>query len=67
MENDQDDRHYRRPGVWHKAMDPAVDCYRVSEGFPRHGLYGLTAHAASIPANIAEMGTLNGRKRSAET
>ncbi len=39
-------------------MDLAVNCYRSTESFPRHQLYGLTSQlrraAASIPANIAE-------------
>ncbi len=51
-------RGYRDLEVWQKAMDLAVDCYRLSEGFPKHELYGLTSQlrraAMSIPANIAE-------------
>lgn len=44
--------------VWQKAMDLAVEVYRLTEGFPRSEIYGLTSQvrraAASVPANIAE-------------
>ena len=44
--------------VWQKAHQFALDVYRVTAGFPRHELYGLTSQfrraAVSIPANIAE-------------
>ncbi len=44
--------------VWRKAMDLAVEVYRVTAGFPRSELYRLTSQitraVASVPANIAE-------------
>jgi four helix bundle protein len=44
--------------VWQKAMDLAVDVYRLTQGFPKSEMYGLTGQirraAASVPANIAE-------------
>ena len=44
--------------VWQKAMDLAVDVYRLTQAFPKSELYGLTGQmrraAASVPANIAE-------------
>ena len=44
--------------VWQKAMDLAVQVYRLTARFPRDETYRLTAQltraAASIPANIAE-------------
>ena len=49
---------YRDLAVWQKAMDLAVDCYKLAEDFPRFEVYGLTAQlqraAVSVPANIAE-------------
>jgi four helix bundle protein len=44
--------------VWQKAMDLVERIYRVSQGFPREELYGLTNQlrraVVSIPSNIAE-------------
>jgi four helix bundle protein len=49
--------------AWQKAMDLAVETYRISRQFPKAEVYRLTAQitraVASIPANIAE-----GRARS---
>jgi len=49
---------YRELGVWQKAMTLAEECYRVTRGFPKDELFGMTSQirraAASIPANIAE-------------
>lgn len=49
---------YRDLIVWQDAMSLAEDCYRLTRGFPRDELFGLTSQirraAASIPANIAE-------------
>jgi len=40
------------------AMSLAENCYRVTKGFPREEIYGMTAQirraSASIPANIAD-------------
>jgi four helix bundle protein len=44
--------------VWQKAMDLAVDIYRLTARFPREEAYRLvsqmTRAAVSVPANIAE-------------
>ena len=44
--------------VWQRAIELAVDCYRVTERFPRSELYGLTGQmrraAVSISSNVAE-------------
>ncbi|HEX2203598.1 MAG TPA: four helix bundle protein [Longimicrobium sp.] len=44
--------------VWRKAMDLAVEVYRLSRSFPRDEIYRLTSQltraVASVPANIAE-------------
>jgi four helix bundle protein len=49
---------FRRLEVWAKAHDLALFVYKVTEGFPRHELFGLTGQirraAVSVPANIAE-------------
>jgi len=52
--------------VWQKAMDLAVQIYRLSSTFPSNELYRLVSQiiraAASIPANIAE-GHAGNKKR----
>jgi four helix bundle protein len=44
--------------AWQKAMDLAEDIYRLTIGFPREELYGLTSQmrrcATSAPSNLAE-------------
>ena len=49
---------FRDLGVWCRALDLAVEVYRLTDGFPKRETYGLTAQmrncAASVPANIAE-------------
>ncbi len=49
---------YRDLKVWQQGMDLAEACYRVTRGFPKDELYGMTSQirraAASIPANVAE-------------
>jgi four helix bundle protein len=44
--------------VWQKAMEMAVQVYRLAGHFPKEEMYRLTAQitraAASVPANIAE-------------
>lgn len=44
--------------VWQKARDLTVAVYRLTEGFPKSELYGLTSQmrraAISISSNIAE-------------
>lgn len=50
--------NYRDLKVWQKGVDLVVQCYRMTELFPRRELYGLVSQirraAVSIPANIAE-------------
>ena len=49
---------YRDLAVWQRAVELAVACYRVTQGFPKHETYGLSAQlqraAGSVSANIAE-------------
>jgi four helix bundle protein len=51
-------RDYQDLLVWQRGMDLLVACYGLSDAFPRHELFGLTAQlrraAVSVPANIAE-------------
>jgi four helix bundle protein len=44
--------------VWQRAIQLTVSVYRLTQGFPREELYGLTSQirrsAVSVPSNIAE-------------
>lgn len=50
--------NFRKLTVWNSAMSLTVELYKVSEGFPKPEMYGLTSQmrraAVSIPSNIAE-------------
>ena len=49
---------YRDLLVWQKAVDLVVECYRLTETFPKNETYGLVSQirrsATAVPANIAE-------------
>ena len=49
---------FRDLQVWRKAMQLTVTIYRLTQGFPREEVYGLTSQirraAVSVPSNIAE-------------
>ena len=51
-------KSYRDLMVWQKAMDLALECYRITKEFPKNEIYGMSSQiqraAVSIPANIAE-------------
>lgn len=51
-------RNFQDLIVWQKAHQFVLSVYRLSKGFPREEIYGLTAQlrraAVSVPANIAE-------------
>ena len=60
-------RNYRDLQVWGKAHNLTLELYRISRGFPREEVYGITSQlrraAVSIGANLAEG---CGRRTSAE-
>jgi four helix bundle protein len=51
-------KDFRTLKVWEKSHALTLAIYKVTEGFPRQELYGLTSQiqraAVSVPANIAE-------------
>lgn len=51
-------RQYSDLVAWQKAMDLVEEVYKITRGFPKEELYGLTSQlrraAVSIPSNIAE-------------
>jgi four helix bundle protein len=51
-------RSYRDLEVWQKAMDLVVECYQITNVFPKAETFGLSSQlrraAVSIPANITE-------------
>src|SRR5687767_11691575 len=50
--------HFRELHVWQRGMAVVELVYRISAGFPRTEIYGLTSQirraAVSVPSNIAE-------------
>jgi four helix bundle protein len=50
--------HFRELRVWQGGMDLVESVYRISSGFPKAEVYGLTSQirrvAVSVPSNIAE-------------
>ncbi len=60
-------RNYRELEVWEKAHRLTLELYKLSRGFPKEEMYGLTSQmrraAVSIGANLAEG---CGRRTSAE-
>jgi four helix bundle protein len=51
-------KSFRNLDVWHLAHGLVLKCYRDTNSFPKHELYGLTSQirrcAVSIAANVAE-------------
>jgi four helix bundle protein len=52
--------------VWKQAIQLVEDIYRVSSGFPKDEIYGITSQirraAVSIPSNISEGAARNSNK-----
>jgi four helix bundle protein len=51
-------RAHKNLDVWKEAVSLATLVYRITEGFPKSEIYGITSQmrraAVSIPSNIAE-------------
>ena len=51
-------RSFRELFVWQRSIQLATSVYRLTQGFPREEIYGLSGQmrrsAVSIPSNIAE-------------
>ncbi len=49
---------YRNQFIWKRAVQLAVNCYKVTNHFPKTELYGLTSQirrsSVSVASNIAE-------------
>jgi len=49
---------YRNLIVWQRAVDLSVEVYKITAGFPREEIYGITSQmrrcAVSVASNIAE-------------
>jgi four helix bundle protein len=64
------DKPHKKLKAWQGAMDLCIKIYEMTEGFPRHELYGLASQmrraAVSIPCNIAEGSARSSGKESAQ-
>lgn len=58
MAGTQAAQSFRELVVWQRSIQLATAVYRMTQGFPREELYGLTSQmrrcAVSVPSNIAE-------------
>ena len=49
---------YREQFIWKRGIQLSINCYHLSEKFPKSELYGLTSQirraSVSVPSNIAE-------------
>lgn len=50
--------NFRELKVWQRSMNLAEDVYKITAGFPREEIYGLSSQlkrcAVSVPSNISE-------------
>jgi four helix bundle protein len=58
MEGKVPAKSFRELVVWQKSMELATTVYRLTQGFPKDEIYGLSSQirrsAVSVPSNIAE-------------
>ena len=58
MDNDRNDKGFRKLIVWQRAHQLALLIYKLTENFPKSEIYGLTSQvrraSVSVAANIAE-------------
>ena len=49
---------YRDQFIWKRGIQLSINCYRLTEKFPKSELYGLTSQirraSVSVPSNIAD-------------
>ena len=49
---------YRDQFIWKRGIQLSINCYQLTEKFPKSELYGLTSQirraSVSVPSNIAE-------------
>ena len=49
---------YRDQFIWKRGIQLSINCYHLTEKFPKSELYGLTSQirraSVSVPSNIAE-------------
>ncbi len=49
---------YRKQFIWKRGIQLSINCYHLTEKFPKSELYGLTNQirraSVSVPSNIAE-------------
>ncbi|MGK7955715.1 MAG: four helix bundle protein [Crocosphaera sp.] len=57
---------YREQFIWKRGIQLSINCYKLTEKFPKTELYGLTSQirraSVSVPSNIAEGVRLVGYK-----
>jgi four helix bundle protein len=50
---------YREQFIWKRGIQLSINCYNLTEKFPKSELYGLTSQirraSVSVPSNIAEV------------
>ncbi|QIR36762.1 four helix bundle protein [Tolypothrix sp. PCC 7910] len=49
---------YRNQFIWKRGIQLSINCYQLTDNFPKSELYGLTSQirraSVSVPSNIAE-------------